>query len=194
MYGAGPERHPCLGVFRPMRIVLGPSIPLLRLLPWSALVALLLPACGGGSDVDMGVSGRGGGGGDGATGQGGTAGTITAGTAGTAARGGGSGSSTGGSGGSGGDTCGGKPCSDHTGDKDFTGGSAPSDAADTFGKGTPHDPGSDPAREPAIVYPSHETMFPINVSRIRHDWSAGGSNTLFRLRFEGPKTTVNIYT
>src|SRR5688572_25133671 len=172
-----------------MRIVLGPSIPLLRFLPWSALVALLLPACGG-SDIDMGLAGGGGSGGS-ASGQGGTAGTITAGTAG---QGGGSGSATGGSGGGGGDTCGGKPCSDHTGSKDFIDGGAPADAADTFGKGTTHDPGSDPAREPAIVYPTHETMFPINVSRIRHDWSAGGDNTLFRLRFEGPRTTVNVYT
>jgi hypothetical protein len=137
----------------------------------------------------MGVAARGGGDSGGSAGQGGSAGTIVAGTSGASATGGASGS-----GGGGGDTCGGKPCSDHTGSKDFTGPGAPADAADTFGKGTPHDPGSDPAREPAVVYPSHETMFPINVSRIRHDWSAGGSNTLFRLRFEGPRTTVNVYT
>jgi len=177
-----------------MRIVLGPSVPILRLLPWTALVALLSPACGG-SDVDMGLATGGGGGNGGSAGQGGSAGTIVAGTAGSSARGGASGSGgVSGSGGGGGDTCGGKPCSDHTGSKDFTGPGAPADAGDTFGKGTTHDPGSDPAREPAIVYPSHETMFPINVSRIRHDWSAGGSNTLFRLRFEGPRTTVNVYT
>ncbi len=180
-----------------MRIVLGPSVPILRMLPWSALTALLLPACGGNADVEMGAAGRGGGEG-GASGQGGSAGTTI--IAGTSGRGGGgssgsagaSGSS--GSGGGGGDMCGGKPCSDYTGSKDFTGNGAPTDAGETFGKGTTHDPGSDTAREPAIVYPSHETMFPINVSHIRHDWSAGGSNTLFRLRFEGPRTTTNVYT
>jgi hypothetical protein len=160
------------------------------MLPWSALSALFLSGCGG-SDVDMGAAGRGSGGGGGTSAQGGSAGVIIAGTSG---RGGGGTGATSGSGGSGGDTCGGKPCSDHTGDKDFTGNGAPMDAGETFGKGTTHDPGSDTAREPAIVYPSHETMFPINVSRIRHDWSAGGSNTLFRLRFEGANTTVNVYT
>jgi hypothetical protein len=137
-------------------------------------------------------------GGGSGNGSGGTAGTIsgkggTAGTIGTGGTAGGKGGS-GGSSGAPADTCGGKPCADHTGSKDFTGGGAPDDASGTFDKGTTHDPGTDPAREPAIIYPSHETMFPINVSRIRHDWSAGGSNALFRLRFEGPRTTVNVYT
>jgi hypothetical protein len=36
-------------------------------------------------------------------------------------------------------------------------------------------------------------MFPINVSHIRHEWSAGG-NDLFRLSFEGGNTTVTVYT
>jgi hypothetical protein len=180
-----------------MRIVVGPSIPILRFLPFSALVALLLPACGGGADVNMGAAGRGSGGGSAGSSQGGSAGVIIAGTSGASGRGGSAGTGgagSGGTGGSGGDTCGGKPCADHTGSKDFIGGGAPADAGDTFDKGTTHDPGSDTAREPAIVYPSHETMFPINVSRIRHDWSGGGSNALFRLRFEGPRTTVNVYT
>jgi hypothetical protein len=144
----------------------------------------VLPGCGSGSDVDMGASG----GGKGVGGTGGSAGTIVSGTGGT------SGGSGGGGSGTGGDTCGGKQCSDHTGTKDFITGGAPTDSSDTFGKATPHDSGSDSAREPAIIYPNHETMFPINVSRIRHDWSPGGSNTLFRLRFEGPRTTTNVYT
>ncbi|HVR19122.1 MAG TPA: hypothetical protein VMS65_05490, partial [Polyangiaceae bacterium] len=159
----------------------GTSSPILRLLPLGALAALF-PACGGGSDIDMGAAGRGGSGGT--SGQGGSAGVVTSGTGGASAGGG--------SGATGGDTCGGKPCADHTGSKDFITGGATPDAPDTFGKGTSHDPGSDPAREPGIVYPNHETMFPINVSRIRHDWSAGGSNALFRLLFEGPRTTVNV--
>jgi hypothetical protein len=134
----------------------------------------------------MGSAGRGGSGNGGN--QGGTGGTLP-GTGGTT-----SGSGGGGSGGTGGDTCGGKKCADHTGSKDFITGGAPADASGTIGKATPRDPGTDTAREPSIVYPNHETKFPINVSRIRHDWSPGGGNTLFRLRFEGPRTTVNVYT
>jgi hypothetical protein len=160
-----------------------------------AALAALLTACGGGAGASGGaVDGDGGGSESG--GQGGTGGTTIPGKGGTVGVGGavgGSGGTTGTGGGGGKDTCGGKPCADHTGSKDFIGGGAPDDAPGTFGKGTTHDPGSDPDREPAIVYPSHETMFPINVSRIRHDWTAG-SNALFRLRFEGPRTTVDVYT
>jgi hypothetical protein len=152
----------------------------------SLLLLALFPGCGGGSDVDMGTAGRDGHGGSSA--QGGT-GAIIGGTGGSL-----SGRGGGGGGGAGGDTCGGKPCADHTGSRDFVTPGTPADASGMFGKGTPHDPGTDTAREPALVYPSHETKFPINVSRIRHDWSAGASNTLFRLRFEGPKTTVTVYT
>jgi hypothetical protein len=89
--------------------------------------------------------------------------------------------------------CGAEPCADHMGDKTFVDEGTPDDAAETFEGATPHEPGSDAEREPAIVYPSHETMFPINVSRIRHDWSDGGSD-LFELRFAGPNTTVTVYT
>jgi hypothetical protein len=149
----------------------------------------------GGSGIGHGTGGDG----EAGEGQGGAGGTIIPGTGGTVPGKGGSAGTAGsagsaGSGATGGDTCGGKPCADHKGSKDFTTDGTPSDAGDTFGKGTPHDPGSDTAREPAIIYPSHETMFPINVSRIRHDWSPGGTNALFQLRFEGPNTTVNVYT
>lgn len=89
--------------------------------------------------------------------------------------------------------CGATPCADHTGDKSFVEDGTPGDAGDLFDGATPHEPGSNAEREPAIVYPSHETMFPINVSRIRHDWS-GGKNDLFELRFVGPATTVTVYT
>jgi hypothetical protein len=133
----------------------------------------------------MGSAGRGGSGSGGTNGGGGT----LPGTGGAS-----SGTGGGGSSGAGGDTCGGKKCADHTGSKDFVTGGASSDAPGTIGAATPRDPGTDPTREPALVYPNHETKFPINVSRIRHDWSPGGSNTLFRLRFEGPRTTVNVYT
>jgi Tol biopolymer transport system component len=89
--------------------------------------------------------------------------------------------------------CGNAPCADHTGDETFIEPDAPAEAPDLFEGATPHAPGSSAEREPAIVYPSHETMFPINVSQIRHDWSATGSD-LFELRFVGPKTTVSVYT
>ncbi len=92
------------------------------------------------------------------------------------------------------DTCGGKPCANHTGSKDFVQPDAPAGAPGVFGGGTPAPTGTDPGNEPAVVYPSHETMFPINVSHIRHEWTPGGANDLFRLRFEGPKTIVNVYT
>jgi hypothetical protein len=89
--------------------------------------------------------------------------------------------------------CGASPCADHTGEQTFVESDAPADAASTFAGATPHEAGSDAERDPAIVYPSHETMFPLNVSHIRHDWSAGANN-LFELRFVGPNTTVTVYT
>lgn len=89
--------------------------------------------------------------------------------------------------------CGATPCADHSGDQTFVEADAPADAADIFSGAAAHEPGSDAGRDPAIVYPSHETMFPINVSHIRHDWSAG-ANDLFELRFVGPHTTVTVYT
>jgi hypothetical protein len=92
------------------------------------------------------------------------------------------------------DTCGGKPCANNTGAKDFVEPDAPANAAALFGGGTVNPSGTNQAQEPAIVYPSHETMFPVNVSHIHHEWVAGGTNDVFRLRFEGPKTTVTVYT
>ncbi len=89
--------------------------------------------------------------------------------------------------------CGATPCADHQGERSFIDESAPDDAADVFDGATPHDAGSDAGREPAVIYPSHETMFPINVSHIRHDWAAG-DNDLFELRFVGLNTTVTVYT
>jgi WD40-like Beta Propeller Repeat len=145
----------------------------------------LTPACGGGGDddtsfVDVAAGGQA---------QGGSSNN----SGGSVSLGGNSGSSSGGNGG-GVDMCGGMPCANHTGGQDFVGMDAPADAPDLFGGGTPHDPGSNADNEPAIIYPSHETMFPINVSRIRHEWTGGAGNTLFMLSFVGPNTTVNVYT
>jgi Tol biopolymer transport system component len=89
--------------------------------------------------------------------------------------------------------CGAMPCANHVGETSFVEAGAPADAADVFEGAAPHDAGSDAAFEPAIIYPSHETLFPINVSHIRHDWSAP-SGDLFELRFVGPNTTVAVYT
>lgn len=89
--------------------------------------------------------------------------------------------------------CGAVPCADFTGDKTFVEAGAPDDASGLFDGAAGHEPGTDAAREPAIIYPSHETMFPLNVSHIRHDWAAG-KNDLFELRFVGPQTTVSVYT
>lgn len=98
------------------------------------------------------------------------------------------------SGGPGIDTCNGKPCANHTGSKDFVEPGTASNAPALFGGGTTNPNGTNGAQEPAMVYPSHETMFPINVSHIHHEWVGGGTNDLFRLRFEGAKTTVTVYT
>jgi Tol biopolymer transport system component len=92
------------------------------------------------------------------------------------------------------ETCGGKPCANNDGPKDFLEPDVPANAPALFDGANANANGTNPAREPGIVYPSHETMFPINVSHIHHEWIAGGTNDLFRLRFEGPKTTVTVYT
>lgn len=141
-------------------------------------------ACGSdeSSDGDSGgTSGSGGSSGAGAGGVGGSGGSS--GTAGGAA---------GGTGGA--DLCGGKPCATYTGDKELPDPTAPGNAGSLFGGATPKVPGTDATKEPAIVYPSHETMFPINVSHIRHDWTGGTGNDLYMLEFKGPKTTVKVYT
>jgi WD40-like Beta Propeller Repeat len=141
----------------------------------SSLLAAVA-ACGGKQEVDMGQEPA-------------AAGTASGGSVSL----GGSKATGGGSSGNNAYPCGATPCADHAGDQTFVEAGAPSDAAEIFGGATPHDAGSNAEREPAIVYPSHETMFPINVSQIRHDWSAGGSD-LFELRFVGPNTTVSVYT
>lgn len=93
-----------------------------------------------------------------------------------------------------GDTCGGAQCANHTGSKDFVEPNAPPNAAGLFGGAKVEPNGTNAAQEPGVVYPSHETMFPINVAHIRHEWLAGGTNDLFQLTFKGPKTTVTVYT
>ena len=105
------------------------------------------------------------------------------------------GAGTSGSGAAGGSSspCGATPCASYTGPKTFVEAGVPVDAPSTFGAGTVHGPGSEPTHEPGVIYPANETMFPVNVSHIRHEWSGQG-NDLFRLTFAGPNTTVTVYT
>jgi hypothetical protein len=91
------------------------------------------------------------------------------------------------------DSCRGQPCANHTGAKAFVEPGAAPNAAEIFAGGTANPNGTNAAQEPGIVYPSHETMFPINVTHIRHEWTAGGTNNLFRIQFVGPKTSVTVY-
>lgn len=136
-------------------------------------------ACGGGTEFDVGRVP--------------SAGQSSGSSAGALSIGGGVQAAGGSAGGSSDSPCGATPCANHSGDESFVEDGAPANAADLFDGATPHPPGSDAEREPAIIYPAHETMFPLNVSHIRHDFSAAG-NDLFELRFVGPKTTVSVYT
>ncbi len=52
----------------------------------------------------------------------------------------------------------------------------------------------DPARSPLRIYPSHETLLPRNVHRIRFQWQAGRDNGAFRLRLFGPGVDVSVLT
>src|SRR5690606_20080363 len=103
----------------------------------------------------------------------------------------GSGGSASGASGEGG--CNGRPCANHKGDKSFFEDGVSDGAADRCAKGTERPAGTAAGREPRITYPSHETMFPINVSRILHEWSAGAGE-LYELSFVGPNTNVRVYT
>jgi hypothetical protein len=44
-----------------------------------------------------------------------------------------------------------------------------------------------------IVYPSHETMFPRNLERVLHQWSASGLDR-FELRFQSAVADLRVYT
>ena len=153
------------------------SFSVSHLLLAASVTAAALAGCGKTDDVDMGQDP-------------GQAGRSTGG----ALNLGGSKASTGGSAnGSDAYPCGATPCADHQGDKTFVDENTPSDAGELFDGATPHTSGENAKREPAVIYPSHETMFPLNVSHIRHDYTAA-DNDLFELRFVGPKTSVSVFT
>lgn len=90
--------------------------------------------------------------------------------------------------------CGAKACANHEGSKVFATADVPKDAGDRFASATRHPSGTDAAREPSIVYPSHETLFPINVSHVLHEWTDPIPGSWFELTFTGPKTHVRVYT
>jgi Tol biopolymer transport system component len=90
--------------------------------------------------------------------------------------------------------CGGEPCADHSGERQFTHESAPAGAVSLFADATRHPAGTDAGKEPATVYPSHQTMFPVNVSRIRFEWNEPGADLAYELRFVGDETNVSIIT
>ena len=117
---------------------------------------------------------------DGDSGAGGTANTA--------------GTSSGGTGPGEPELCGGQACANYQGEHSFVEPNfADADAAALFAAATVQAPGTSAADEPQILYPSNETMFPINVSHIRHEWKAGSGDS-FQLRFVGARTTVTVYT
>lgn len=165
------------------------SLPLFGCILASAALAAVATSCGSshralGEEAAGGSGGSPGGGGDGGLvfQDGGESGGGTAGSA------------AGGSASNDDDACGGAPCSEHRGEQTFVEAGASEETGEWFGAAATQPSGTNAASEPAIVYPSHETMFPINVSRIRHEWSAGAGNDSFMLRFEGANTVVTIYT
>ncbi len=90
--------------------------------------------------------------------------------------------------------CGGEPCADHTGERQFTHDGAPDGADALFGDATRNPAGTDADNEPAVVYPSHQTMFPVNVSRIRFEWTEPAVDLAYELRFAGDETNVSVFT
>jgi len=90
--------------------------------------------------------------------------------------------------------CGGEPCADHSGERQFTHEGAPDGADSLFENATRNPAGTNAGNEPAIVYPSHQTMFPVNVSRIRFEWTEPTADLAYELRFEGDETNVSIFT
>jgi len=90
--------------------------------------------------------------------------------------------------------CGGEPCADHGGERQFTHDGAPDGSDSLFGDATRNPAGTNAANEPAVVYPSHQTMFPVNVSRVRFEWTEPAADLAYELRFVGDATRVSIFT
>ncbi len=107
----------------------------------------------------------------------------------------------GGAGGTGGSTvyvpdaelCNGEPCANHSGARTFVDASAPDGAELLFTDSVRNPPGTSAENEPRIVYPSHETMFPVNVSRVRFEWTEPAEDWAYELKFVGDATNVTLY-
>jgi len=89
--------------------------------------------------------------------------------------------------------CGAAPCPEHRGSRSFVEASAAGTLPAAFDTGTEVAPGDEPAAEPVLIYPSDETLLPVNLRRVRFAWRPGAS-TLFALDFVGPSTSVRIVT
>lgn len=49
-------------------------------------------------------------------------------------------------------------------------------------------------RSPVIIYPSDQTIVPVNMFKVLFQWSTGTGNDLFRLELRGPQVVVSVYT
>lgn len=52
----------------------------------------------------------------------------------------------------------------------------------------------DPTSSPAIVYPAHEVMFPVNLYRVLFQYDTGAGTTVYRIRFVSPFLDMRVYT
>ncbi len=86
--------------------------------------------------------------------------------------------------------CNGSPCANHEGSQAFVSDDVASDVADRF-EAAAED--TDSVAAPSIVYPAHETMFPVNLSHVRHEWTSADPDAVYQLRFSGPLTDVVVY-
>jgi hypothetical protein len=51
-----------------------------------------------------------------------------------------------------------------------------------------------PDRSPAIAYPAHQVMFPINVDRVLFQFDPAGTSDVYRLRFESTYLDMQVFT
>ena len=90
-------------------------------------------------------------------------------------------------------SCSGKPCANYTGTRIFAQDGATDADADTFATASSEPSASDPSVEPVLIYPSDETMLPVNLSLVRFAWTPQG-NSRFALDFTGANTSVRVVT
>ncbi len=69
----------------------------------------------------------------------------------------------------------------------------PEQAAEIFGADLSGDTTGD-RYAPQIVYPAHETMFPLNLQRVLHQWQAEKDHDLFEVRFQSEVALITVHT